>query len=182
MKKLSLLFFAITAFAVSSCKNDHKQSDPEVVTVDNTENVEKTYELAKKEAEFKDPKVEAIFDQYLLVETALINTDAAKTATEASKLELLLKDATADEATQNAVTAIAGSDDIKIQRENFEALSLGLEKMLQGTLKSGMLYKQFCPMAFSNKGAYWISSSKEVLNPYFGDKMLKCGRVDAEIK
>jgi hypothetical protein len=37
-------------------------------------------------------------------------------------------------------------------------------------------------MAFNNKGAYWISSSKDILNPYFGDKMLKCGRVDSEVK
>ncbi|AFL80064.1 Protein of unknown function (DUF3347) [Aequorivita sublithincola DSM 14238] len=182
MKNFTLIFCAILAVAVSSCKDNPKQTEPEVVTVDNTENVVETYELAQKEAEFNDPKVEAIFEQYLLVEAALVNTDATTTASEASKLELLLKEANADEASQNAATAMAGSNDIKMQRENFEPLSLGLEKMLQGTLKEGMLYKQFCPMAFNNKGAYWISSSRDILNPYFGDKMLKCGRVDAEIK
>jgi len=101
---------------------------------------------------------------------------------EAAKLELLLKEMNAEETTQNAVATMAASEDIKVQRENFEPLSMGMEKMLQGTLKSGMLYKQYCPMAFNNKGAYWISSSRDILNPYFGDKMLKCGRVDAEIK
>jgi ABC-type metal ion transport system substrate-binding protein len=180
MKKLSLIFFAITAIAVSSCKDNVKQAEPEVVTVETTET--KTYEIAQIEAEFNDPKVEAVFEQYLQVEAALVNTDAAKTATEAAKLELLLKEMDADETTQNAVAAMAGSEDIKIQRENFEPLSMGMEEMLQGSLKSGMLYKQYCPMAFNNKGAYWISSSKEILNPYFGDKMLKCGRVDAEVK
>ena len=48
MKKLSLIFFAITAFAVSSCKDSSKQAEPEVVTVDNAE--PKTYEIAKTEA------------------------------------------------------------------------------------------------------------------------------------
>ncbi|HAV53505.1 MAG TPA: hypothetical protein DCX41_01020 [Aequorivita sp.] len=182
MKKLSLILIAIVAITISSCKDNAKQTEPEVVTVDTTEAEVKTYEIAQTEAEFNDPKVEAIFDQYLQVEAALVNTDAAKTQAEAAKLELLLKEMNAEETTQNAVAAIAASEDIKVQRENFEPLSMGMEKMLQGTLKSGMLYKQYCPMAFNNKGAYWISSSRDILNPYFGDKMLKCGRVDAEIK
>ncbi|HBC02767.1 MAG: hypothetical protein CL528_08810 [Aequorivita sp.] len=181
MKKNSFIFFfAFAAFAITSCKETAKQNEPEVVTVDNAE--PKTYEIAKVEAEFNDPKVEAIFDQYLQVEAALVNTDAAKTATESSKLEALLKDSEADEETQTAVAAMAASEDIAVQRENFETLSSSIEKMLQGSLKSGTLYKQYCPMAFNNKGAYWISSSKDILNPYFGDKMLKCGRVDSEVK
>ncbi len=180
MKKSALIFFAVTAFVISSCNDKTKQTEPEVVTVDNT--AQKVYEVAKTEAEFNDPKVEAIFEQYLQVEAGLVNTDPIKTAAEASKLELLFKEQNVDAATQNAVASISGSEDIKIQRENFEALSKGIETMLQGTLKSGMLYKQFCPMAFNNKGAYWISSSREILNPYYGDKMLKCGRVDAEIR
>ena len=32
-------------------------------------------------------------------------------------------------------------------------------------------------MADSDKGAYWLSKEKQVLNPYFGDMMLKCGEV-----
>tara|TARA_R110000823_G_scaffold311718_2_gene437768 strand:- start:181331 stop:181876 length:546 start_codon:yes stop_codon:yes gene_type:complete len=181
MKKNSFIFFfAFAAFAITSCKETAKQNEPEVVTVDNAE--PKTYEIAKVEAEFNDPKVEAIFDQYLQVEAALVNTDAAKTATESSKLEALLKDSEADEETQTAVVAMAASEDIGVQRQNFETLSGSIEKMLQGSLKSGTLYKQYCPMAFNNKGAYWISSSKDILNPYFGDKMLKCGRVDSEVK
>jgi len=180
MKKLSLIFFATVAFTVSSCKDTPKQTEPEVVTVDNT--VPKTYEIAQTEAKFNDPKVEAIFEQYLQVEAALVNTDATKTATEASKLELLLKEKNADEATLTAISTMAGSEDIKVQRESFEPLSMAIEQMLQGALVSGTLYKQYCPMAFNNKGAYWISSSKDILNPYFGDKMLKCGRVDSEVK
>ena len=126
--------------------------------------------------------MEAVFEQYLQIEAALVNTDASKTAAAASKLQEMLKEMNADEATQTAVAAMAGSEDIKVQRENFETLSTGLEKMLTGALKSGTLYKQYCPMAFNNKGAYWISSSEDILNPYFGDKMLKCGRVDSKVK
>ncbi|HPE82660.1 MAG: DUF3347 domain-containing protein [Aequorivita sp.] len=182
MKNVSLIFFAIMSFAVISCKDNTKENGPEVVTDDNTEAVAKVYELAEAEVEFNDPKVEAIFNQYLQVEAALVNTDAVKTATESLKLEKLLKDTEADEATQTAVSAMATTEDIGVQRQNFETLSSSIEKMLQGSLKSGTLYKQYCPMAFNNKGAYWISSSKDILNPYFGDKMLKCGRVESEVK
>jgi hypothetical protein len=180
MKNLHLVFFAIVSLAISSCKDNPKQTEPEVVTVDNTE--AKTYEIAKTEAEFNDPKVEAIFNQYLQIEVGLINTDVSKTTVAASKLQELLKETNADEESQNAVAAMANATDIKTQRENFETLSKGLENMLTGALKSGTLYKQFCPMAFNNKGAYWISSSEDILNPYFGDKMLKCGRVDSKVK
>jgi Cu(I)/Ag(I) efflux system membrane fusion protein len=43
------------------------------------------------------------------------------------------------------------------------------------------IYIQFCPMADENKGAYWLSMDKEVLNPYFGKKMLRCGEVKETI-
>ncbi|NNC61403.1 MAG: DUF3347 domain-containing protein, partial [Eudoraea sp.] len=38
-----------------------------------------------------------------------------------------------------------------------------------------------CPMANSNKGADWLSSSKEIRNPYYGEAMLTCGSVRGEL-
>jgi hypothetical protein len=32
-------------------------------------------------------------------------------------------------------------------------------------------------MAFNNTGGFWLSDSKTIRNPYFGDKMLTCGQV-----
>jgi hypothetical protein len=37
-------------------------------------------------------------------------------------------------------------------------------------------------MVEDNKGAYWLSESEEINNPYFGDKMLRCGEVKKIIK
>ena len=39
-----------------------------------------------------------------------------------------------------------------------------------------MLYRQYCPMAFDNKGAHWLSETEAIRNPYFGEKMLSCGQ------
>lgn len=48
-------------------------------------------------------------------------------------------------------------------------------------LKQGHLFSIFCPMAFDGKGAYWISDSKVIQNPYLGTKMPTCGEVKEEL-
>lgn len=49
-------------------------------------------------------------------------------------------------------------------------------------LKEDMeLYATYCPMAFDGKGAYWLAESKDIRNPYFGEKMMKCGEVKEEL-
>jgi Cu(I)/Ag(I) efflux system membrane fusion protein len=44
------------------------------------------------------------------------------------------------------------------------------------------LYHQYCPMAMNEKGAWWLSASTEIENPYFGSKMLTCGEVVDTLK
>jgi len=79
---------------------------------------------------------------------------------------------------QEAAKMISETADIEKQREHFTMLS---EAILETTESYGLeidiTYRQFCPMAFDDKGAYWLSESDEVLNPYFGDMMLRCGEV-----
>lgn len=43
------------------------------------------------------------------------------------------------------------------------------------------VYVDYCPMANNDKGAEWLSTEKEIKNPYFGKSMLKCGEVKQEI-
>lgn len=175
-----ILILLITAFAIS-CKNDKKQSEPEVVTVE-TVKQKKEYTAAKMEAEFNDPKVAVIFEEYIQLKTALVNTNSENTATVAKSLQAKLIAIDAGEEVIKTVQSIAEASDIEVQREAFVDVTAAVEGMLVGKLKSGTIYKQFCPMAFGNTGAHWLSNTKEIQNPYFGDKMLKCGRVAAEIK
>lgn len=44
------------------------------------------------------------------------------------------------------------------------------------------VYVLHCPMADQDRGADWLSTTEEVLNPYYGDLMLRCGEVIKEIK
>ncbi|MCM4158499.1 DUF3347 domain-containing protein [Antarcticibacterium flavum] len=71
--------------------------------------------------------------------------------------------------------------DIAHQREHFDILSVDLADMLEITGSPKTLYQQFCPMYNDNKGAIWLSASEEIRNPYYGQKMLKCGEVQKEI-
>jgi hypothetical protein len=86
-----------------------------------------------------------------------------------------------DEITLAAIKEISMSNDIQVQREKFVIVTTSVEKLLENNVATGLFYKQYCPMAFNNTGGYWLSNSKEIRNPFFGDKMLKCGRIDKEI-
>ncbi len=73
---------------------------------------------------------------------------------------------------------IAGTTDIEEQREYFNTLSEHIIEMTESFgLEINKVYRQFCPMAFDDEGAFWLSESDEILNPYFGDMMLRCGEV-----
>lgn len=182
MKLNHLLCLFCIAFAAVSCKNDTKQADPEIVTFE-TAPEKKLYTSAKTEAEFNDPKVAAVFTGYIELKTALVNTNPELAALACDKLMVAYANSgSANEDTAKAIESIKNEKDVEAQRKSFVVVTNSVEKMLEGALKSGTVYKQFCPMAFGNTGAYWFSNTKEIQNPYFGDKMLKCGRVVSEVK
>ena len=69
--------------------------------------------------------------------------------------------------------------DIDHQREHFKILSKDITDMVAITGTENTLYQQFCPMY--DDGSAWLSMSKDVKNPYYGSKMLTCGKVQKEI-
>ncbi|HMP93652.1 MAG TPA: DUF3347 domain-containing protein [Phnomibacter sp.] len=64
------------------------------------------------------------------------------------------------------------------KRRAFQGVSDGLYDLLRTVqYKGSKVYQQYCPMAFNNTGAAWLSAEEEIVNPYFGDKMLNCGEL-----
>lgn len=131
-------------------------------------------------------------NHYLLLKDALVNTDVEETRKAAMKCISALEamdthDLNDEELTffnahfaeiKKSVVVISESSDVEEQRSKFFDLSngtYGLVKAFQA--KAADVYFQYCPMAFDNTGAGWLSDKKEIRNPYFGDKMLKCGKV-----
>ena len=148
-----------------------------------------------------DPKFKAqltmVYDTYIKMKDAFVESDPAKVSEEAKKVETaiqsvdmgLLKD-NAHMAWMNqlktlnsAIKAIVSEKDIEKQREAFSNFNQSFHNSLKMFgLKNETAYYQFCPMAFDNKGAYWISEMEEIRNPYFGDMMLSCGETKETLK
>lgn len=68
------------------------------------------------------------------------------------------------------------------QREHFEMLSQDMTDLVKLLGAGQALYVDHCPMYNNNKGANWLSETKEIKNPYLGTKMPTCGTVKEEIK
>lgn len=84
---------------------------------------------------------------------------------------------------ESAVKLIQASNNLDIQRASFSQLTEALYTSIKVFRVEGIkAYYQFCPMAFDSKGAYWISRSEEISNPYFGERMLRCGETRETLK
>jgi membrane fusion protein, copper/silver efflux system len=70
------------------------------------------------------------------------------------------------------------SKDIDQIRADFSSLTQLITEMVEiFGLYKGEIFVDYCPMAFNDKGGYWLSEFEEIKNPYYGDAMLKCGIV-----
>ncbi len=85
---------------------------------------------------------------------------------------------------KNNLNGIIQMKGLEMKRSHFGIISDRLATAIQtfGIETSDTLYVEYCPMAFDNKGAVWVSQIKQIRNPYFGDKMLTCGEVQKVIK
>lgn len=83
---------------------------------------------------------------------------------------------------KSSTIGISKAANIKEQRNHFKHLSSHLIKAVQLFGINEKVYVEFCPMADSNNGAYWLSKEEKVINPYFGEAMLTCGEVKQVIE
>lgn len=132
----------------------------------------------------------SVFNQYFLVKDALVSSDgnlaSAKAkellnAINAVKMDKLSADAhkewmkVLDPLRQDA-EHINGTKDLSHQRDHFMSLSKNIYILAKASKPAETIYYQFCPMANDGKGANWLSKAKEIKNPYYGSKMLSCGK------
>lgn len=142
----------------------------------------------------------AVVESYLKLKDAFVATDEKLAATSAKltldeigKVDMSLLKGDAHQiwmkelkSMEENLKGIISMQGIEMKRSHFELVSDHLTiaiKSLGIELKNKKsLYVQFCPMAFDNKGAFWLSADEEIRNPYFGDMMLKCGETKEIIK
>ena len=88
----------------------------------------------------------------------------------------------ADDAKEHAEHIGANVGNIKHQREHFDMLSKDMYDLVKKYGAGEKIYVDFCPMYNDNKGATWLSETKEITNPYFGKDMNTCGEVKEELQ
>ncbi|WP_316737046.1 DUF3347 domain-containing protein [Pedobacter aquatilis] len=174
MKKI----FGIAILSVlMACNQAEKKSDDKIdSSTVNTADKKNTVVI-------EDVKKAKIFTDYVLLKDALVKSDAAEAQKLASGLQKSLADYEGCETTASIAEKIAATNNLKFQRKDFTALSMDLIAFIKSTpLKGGKIYVQHCPMANKGDGGDWLSTEKEIKNPYYGNEMLECGRVTEEIK
>lgn len=141
-------------------------------------------------------QLKAVFDNYMVIEKALVEDNSEKPKQGASELlkslqkvdMKLLKEDTAhnkwmrlEKELKESATAISQTSDIKVQRDHFIALSAHLINAVKTFGINQKVYVDYCPMVNNDVGAFWLSTEEEILNPYFGASMLRCGEITDEI-
>jgi membrane fusion protein, copper/silver efflux system len=168
----------------------------EETNIPQTKEAPKDDNLRKEVSPAFQAKLGVVFKDYLTLKDALVS-DAADKASKAAAAVLasltavpmeLLKEAATHRAWMQdvkqlkvAASAIAKTSDIGVQRNQFKELSNAMIHAVQLLGVGQKAYKQFCPMANSNEGAYWLSLETDIKNPYYGAAMLRCGEVKETI-
>ncbi|WP_116772180.1 DUF3347 domain-containing protein [Maribacter litoralis] len=164
--KITVVMLSLVSFV--SCKNETK----------NDKNKSNSDTVTMAELSFEDENVGKQFQHYIHLKTALVNSDMD----EAKSGAKMLLENSEDAALNELLSKISEASDIEEQRSLFSDVTEKMTAIVDASISSGEVYQQYCPMAFNNEGGYWLSTEEEIRNPYFGDRMLKCGKVTETIK
>jgi|SRR5690625_2296689 len=196
MKKVNLKVMSVLVaggfFVFTSCAGS--DSTP---TEKPTEVKEQVNTSSQKEEVKKKDNLSLILSSYFEMSDNLTNDSAADAAKSSEKLRIALKDfqgadlsnkeyKEVDEIMKSSIehaehiTENAG--DIHHQREHLVLLSLDIKDLIEIVGTDQKVYEAYCPMANNNKGAIWVTNKNEVNNPFMGQSMPKCGKINGEIK
>ena len=204
MSKLKLVLgvvaIAFATLTVVSCKDaktgnstNSEMSTEEDHSKMNHDNSDGHHDVDKKEMAMSgNGNSQTVLNDYFSIKNALVADDNSKAkelgATLAKSLGSLdisnYSDSQKTDLNDIIEDAVEHAEhisksDIAHQREHFKVLSKDITDMVAITGTQNTLYQQFCPMY--DGGTAWLSNSKDVRNPYYGSRMLKCGKVEKEI-
>lgn len=140
--------------------------------------------------------MEAIFENYFDLKDELVKSDAKSTSEKAKRLMNVINMVKMQELKSDVHTVwmkvmndlksdtdkIANATNIEKQRASFITLSENMYQLMKVSKIETPIYFQHCPMANDGKGANWLSKENQVKNPYYGSKMMSCGKTIETIK
>lgn len=157
----------------------------------NHSNMTQSNSSEKKAASQLNP----VFDNYLSLKDALVNTDAGTSSAKAVSLVKAIQNVEMGKLSNEEHTVwmkvlkdlttqaekIAATKDISKQRDSFARLSENIYVLAKVSKQNKTVYYQHCPMFNNGKGANWLSKEEAIKNPFYGNKMLTCGSVQETI-
>lgn len=198
-KTVKTLTAAILALALTACggkKAEHEHEGHAGETAEAAPSESAAAPQYNADPEFRK-QLTAVFNSYASLKDAFVSSDASKAKEQATAtlnalghvdMKLVSGAAHHDWMTyegsmKNSLQQIVSAGDIGAQRTAFSNLSNDLYKTIKAYgLNGETAYYEYCPMAFDNKGAYWLAKEDKVRNPYFGDEMLNCGTVEETLR
>ncbi len=176
----------------STMHHNHQPAD----TTNKKETSATNAEMIKQAFSNIDTKVaehiKLITDYYLQIKNALIDSNGKAASKSASLLEnqisdfnkLLLTPEQKKIYDEHIIPVKEDINHIKLvfiaahQRGHLPSLSGHIYALVKAFGTGGnILYYDHCPMANENKGAGWLSETRQIKNPYFGKQMLSCGSI-----
>jgi len=142
-------------------------------------------------------QLNTVFDKYIVLKNALVQSDPKQAKKAARDVQLNLANTDMNQLTGDAraqwtdllrdlndqINKIASSEVLEEQRKAFSAFNEIFYKAIKTFgLMDKTVYYQFCPMMNDGKGAYWLSDSIDIRNPYYGESMLTCGETKETLK
>ena len=141
--------------------------------------------------------IKEIVNGYLLLKNGLAAENSKDAATAGKTLESAFKsfdkktlnaeqkkvyEEIEEDAREHAEHIGANSGNIEHQREHFETLSKDIFDLVKVFGSEQTLYQDSCSKYNKGKGAIWLSETKEIRNPYLGEKISACCIRKGEIK
>ena len=127
---------------------------------------------------FKNKAIGVAYSHYIQLKNALVASDMETAKKASDDLMKSLKPIKETDKAYASSVKVATATTLAEQRSAFTELSNEMLKVVNGDkLSAGSIYLEYCPMVNGNTGGYWLSNENEIKNPYFGDRMLRCGSV-----
>ncbi len=205
MKKIFFSIVALSAMAITACNNNSSKNETEKIDVstigkDSTQHATvaddkdvKTVAITYSNVDGKiSASLKEIVDHYLHIKNALANDNSSEAADGAKAMEATIKkldkslftaeqkttyDKDEEELKEHAEHIAKNGDKLEHQRTHFSMMSEVMYDLVKAYGSGRILYHDHCPMYNNNTGAIWLSETKEIRNPYYGDKMMTCGSV-----
>jgi len=207
MKSIFFNIFRIGAILLAACNNgsvqnnheahDMKKDTAQHATVEDNKDVKLVPVIYNNLDAKAAASIKEIVGHYLHIKNALVNDNGSEAAAGAKAMENVINkfdkslltseqkkeyDAIEEDLKEHAEHIGKNADNIKHQRSQFSMISEDVYELAKAFGGGRALYHDHCPMYNENKGAMWLSETKEVKNPYYGVEMPKCGTVEEVIK